>query len=242
MENSLTPNNSKLPQLQTISKTTTANALQKNRFDEIEKSVGLSAKDILDRPPIAMLKKLEGMDLKLEAFLSAQIQKLVSMVNINGHLSIQPYQIPIIAAQLIENYPVESIEDFVLCFKRGAAGFYGTIYKLDASVLCEWMKAYLDEKYTYVEVKVEQEKQIKTEESKINYELFKERVEKDFIQPQTISNEKENEYQRMRLANPYKYYPVEGVEIYATSQQHAEQLVEKMIQSGELVRVQEDGK
>lgn len=185
-----------------------------------------------------MLKKVDGLSFKMEAFLSAQIQKLVGMVNINGHLSIQSYQIPIIAAQLIENYPVESLEDFVLCFKRGAAGFYGTIYKLDASVLCEWMKAYLTEKYTYIEVKIEDDKQAKTEESKINYEAFKERVERDFIQPQKITNAKENEYQRMRLENPYKYYPVEGVEIYATSQQHAEQLVEKMIQSGELVRVE----
>lgn len=207
-----------------------------NRFEEIENSTGLNVKDILDKPPIAMLRRLDGMDLKLEAFLAAQIHNLVKMVNINAHLSIQPYQIPIIAAQLLENYPVESLEDFVLCFKRGAAGFYGTIYKLDASVLCEWMKAYLDEKYTHVEVKVEQEKQIKTEESKINYELFKERVEKDFIQPQKISNAKDNEYQRMKLENPYKYYPVEGVEIYATSQQHAEQLVELMIQKGELIR------
>lgn len=239
MENLQAQNSNKPTQLQTISTSTTANALQQNRFDEIEKSVGLNAKDILDKPPIAMLKKLEGMDLKLEAFLAAQIHKLVKMVNINGHLSIQPYQIPVIAAQLIENYPVESIEDFVLCFKRGAAGFYGTIYKLDASVLCEWMKAYLDEKYMHVEAKVEQEKEAKTEESKINYELFKHRVQKDFIEPQKISNAKENEYQRQRLENPYMYYTVRGLEIYATSQEHAETLMRRMIELGHVKEVTE---
>ena len=239
MENLQTQNNSKPTQLLTISKTTTANALQQNRFYEIEKSVGFNAKDILDKPPIAMLKKLEGMDLKLEAFLAAQIHKLVKMVNINGHLSIQPYQTPVIAAQLIENYPVESLEDFVLCFKRGAAGFYGTIYKLDASVLCEWMKAYLDEKYTHVEVKVEQEKQQHIEENKINYELFKQRVEKDFIEPQKVNNAKENEYQRQKLATPYKYYDVRGLQIYARSHEHAEQLVQKLIALGEVEEVKE---
>lgn len=212
-----------------------------NKFEEIEKSVGFNAKDILDKPAIAMLAKIdEQMPLKLEAFLSAQIHKLVEMVNINGHLSIQPYQIPVIAQQLITNYPVESIEDFVLCFKRGSAGFYGTIYKLDASVLTEWMKAYLDEKYTHVEAKVQHEKEVKTEESKINYEAFKERVEKDFIQPQKITNAKINEYQRQKLENPYKYYTVENLQIYATSQEHAEKLVQRMIEMGDLVRVEDE--
>lgn len=185
-----------------------------------------------------MLKHVAGPE-KIEAFIAVQIAKLVEQSNISQALTIQQYQIPVIAAQLVENYPVETLEDFVLCFKRGGAGFYGTIYKLDASVLCDWMKAYLYEKYTFVEAKVKEEQQNHIEENKVNYDAFKERVQKDFIEPEKITNAKENEYQRMRLENPYKYYTVEGVQILATSQQHAEQLIEKMIQSGELVRVED---
>lgn len=184
-----------------------------------------------------MLKKVdESMPLKLEAFLATLILKLVNSVNINGPLTIQQYQIPVIAAQLIENYPVETLEDFVLCFKRGGAGFYGIIYKLDASVLCEWMQKYLDEKYTYVEAKVKEEQAAHSEEVRINYEEFKKRVEKDFIQPEKITNAKANEYERMKLEKPYSYYTVENLKIYATSQEHAESLVQRLIDMGELTR------
>jgi hypothetical protein len=219
--------------LQTLSLTTTAANLAKNDFIGIEKSVGFSAKELIDKPPIAMLKKVDGVGEKVEAFLAVQLVKLIESVNINSALSIQNYQIPTIAGQLVEMYPVESLEDFVLCFKRGSAGFYGTIYKLDASVLCEWMKAYLDEKYTFVESKVKEEQAKGIEENQVNYDEFKKRAGEMFAKDKQ-TNFKENEYQKMKLQNPYKYYTVFNLQIYATSQTHAEQLVQKMIDSGEL--------
>lgn len=216
-------------------KTTTAINLVNDKFDEIDKSVGFAVKDIIDKPPIAMLRKSVG-DEKLEAFLAVQIAKLNQMVNISQSNNFQDYQIPIIAKQLIEMYPVETLEDFVLCFKRGAGGFYGTIYnKLDGSVLCEWMKKYLDEKYTYVEAKVSNEKNQHIENDKVNYEKFRERVA-EFIKPKgRFDNVSENDIQRKKLDNPYKYFTVRGVEIYATSQEHAEELVNIMVQKGILV-------
>jgi hypothetical protein len=185
-----------------------------------------------------MLSKLEGMSLKIEAFIAAEILKLVSAVNINGQLTIQKYQIPVIAAQLVEMYPVESLEDFVLCFKRGGAGFYGTIYKLDASVLCEWMKAYLDEKYTFVEGKVKEDQTQHTEGNSVNYAAFKERSG-ELFQKDKLNNFKENAYQKWRLEN-LKYYQVENLQIYATSQEHAEQIVKGMIDRGELEQVENE--
>lgn len=171
---------------------------------------------------------------KIEAFLAVQIAKLVEQCNINQNLNIQKYQIPIIAAQLIEKYPVESLEDFVLCFKRGGAGFYGTIYKLDASVLCEWMGLYLDEKYTFVEAMVKEEQSKNIEKNKVNYEEFKKRSGEIFT-PERQNNAKENEYQKWKLENAqYMYYPVRGLEIYATSQEKAEEIVRKLISLGEL--------
>jgi hypothetical protein len=196
---------------------------------------------LIDKPPIAMLTKLDGIDLKVEAFIAAEILKLVSVVNINGNLTIQKYQIPVIASQLVEKYPVESLEDFVLCFKRGGAGFYGTIYKLDASVLCEWMSAYLDEKYTFIEAKVKEEQQAHIEENKINYEGFKERVG-DFLKTHKVTNFRENDYQKWKLENPFAWYSVEGLEpkVWAQSQEHANNAVLRMIASGELEIVEDN--
>ena len=78
--------------------------------------------------------------------------------------------------RLIEMFPVETLEDFVLCFKRGALGFYGTIFKVDASVLCDWMFKYLDEKYQLVEAKATEGKIKLDKENEVNYEAFKARA------------------------------------------------------------------
>lgn len=174
-------------------------ALAENRFADIDKSVGYNAKELIDKPPLAMLKQVVAPE-KIEAFLAVQIAKLVEQCNINANLSIQQYQIPVIAAQLVELYPVESLEDFVLCFKRGGAGFYGTIYKLDASVLCEWMKAYLDEKYTFVEGKVKEEQSKHTEANSVNYEEFRKRAGALFEKEK--NNKVDNDYQIYKLNNP----------------------------------------
>jgi hypothetical protein len=235
MENSPTQKSNTLPQLSILLQTTTAKSLASGKFEDIEKSVGMSIKDILDKPPIAMLKKVVEPE-KIETFLAIQLGKLIGTVNIANNLNIQNFQIPFIAAHLIEMYPVESVEDFVLCFKRGSAGIYGIIYRLDTAVLYEWMKSYLLEKYELKEVQIENEKQLKIEESRINYEAFKERVDRDFIQPERITNEKVNEYEKWKLEHQYKYFTVENLQIYATSQQHAEELVQKMIDNGDLIR------
>lgn len=202
-------------------------------------SVGYSAKELIEKPAIAMLQ-LAGLSERSEIFLAVQIEELVGMVNINGNLNIQNYQIPIIAAQLIEKFPVESLEDFVLCFKRGGAGFYGTIYKLDASVLCEWMTAYLDEKYTFVEGKVKEEQQVHLEENSLNYDAFKDRVG-DFLKVDKKTNYKENEYQRWKLNNPYSWHTVDGLDqkVWATSQEHANDIVQRLIKAGEIEIVED---
>lgn len=183
-----------------------------------------------------MLKKVVDPH-RIETFLAVQIGKLINSVNIANNLNIQNFQIPIIAGQLIELYPVESLEDFVLCFKRGSTGFYGTIYKLDASVLCEWMKAYLEEKYQLIENNITKEKQEKIEENEVNYEKFKERAD-EFSEPVKVKNFKETDYQKWKLLEktPHKYFKVENLEICATSQEHAEKIVEQMIASGEIIR------
>jgi len=186
-------------ELRKVRRTETALALASGKFDQVIGSVGNSVSTILNRPNIRMLAKAVD-PLALEIFLAAQIQKLTENVNIDQRLNIQAHQIPIIAGQLIELYPVESLEDFVLCFKRGATGFYGSIFRLDAAVLNEWMRAYLEEKYSAVETEKAKQKMEADAGHAINYEAYKERLAKQAAEPPPLpSNVKDNEYQRYKL-------------------------------------------
>ena len=188
-----------------------------------------------------MLKRELGKEAGvIEIFLARQIQTLSESVNLDERLKFQAWQIPPVAAQLIELYPVETLEDFVLCFRRGTFGYYGTVYKLDASVLCDWMQKYLDEKYSIVENKAQEIKKSVDESNEVNYEAFKKRAPEIFAKDKNVENIlNDADYIKRRIENPYKYYTVENLQIYATSQVHAEELVEQMIKSGELIREEE---
>lgn len=205
--------------LEVIKESQTVKGLTENNFDLV-RQVGNSVAGILDRPNIIMLKKAVDPTL-LELFVATEIGFLIESVSIDQRLTIQGHQIPIIAAQLIESYPVESLEDFVLCFKRGSTGFYGSIYRLDAAVLNEWMRTYLEEKYCLIEAEVSKSKQEETEASKIDYKAFIERQEKERQQaaqnPKVPENAKANELERFKL------------EYFETSEFQAKQAIQKKL-------------
>jgi hypothetical protein len=221
--------------------TTSGQRLKQRNFKAITDAVGLAVADILDAPPIAMLKKElppEDHD-TLDTFLMTQLTLLAEQVNIDSRLNLQAHQIPAIASQLIETYPTETLEDFVFCFRRGALGFYGQIFRLDAAVLTEWMGRHLDEKYQQIETRVQNLQVKTTKENEVNYEAFKARAEEVFAKENTLGKVShilnDADYVKRRFENPYKYFKVLNVEVYATSQLHAEELVEAMIKRGELI-------
>lgn len=190
-----------LRSLVTVRQSHAARALTDNNLQALVGSVGNTIAGILDRPTIAMLKKVVDTPL-LEMFVAVVITDMIDGVNIDQRLNIQGHQVPIIAAQLVEQYPAESLEDFVLCFRRGMTGFYGTIYNLDASVLNLWMKAYLEEKYCLIEADHAKSKKEEAELGKVDYKAYIERKAKEMEEEanRPPSNAKDNEVERFKLS------------------------------------------
>lgn len=189
--------------LQKVAGSQTVSCLIGNNFPALVSSVGNKVGDLLDRPNIAMLQKVVDTTM-LEMFVAVQITNLIDGVNIDQRLNIQGHQVPFIAAQLVEQYPTESLEDFVLCFKRGATGFYGTIFNLDASVLNLWMKAYLEEKYSLIEAEHTKAKKQEMEAlGTVDYKAFIERKEQEKQQavkkPEVPAEWNTNETERFKL-------------------------------------------
>lgn len=179
---------------------------------------------------------------KVVLFLALEIAALQTSLNMAENLNIQKHQIPLVAEQLAELFPAESLEDFVLCFKRAMASMYGTIYRLDGPVITNWMRKYLEEKYTYVEAENTRTKAQAIQNEEVNYEAFKKRAAELFQNKksdrvQGILNDAN--YVKKRVENPYTYFNVRGVQIYATSQTHAEELAKRLVELGELVEENE---
>lgn len=239
-------NKNNLPQLLNISQSTTAINLQENNFEAIVISTGNDIRHILDRPPIAMLCKVVD-NFRLEIFLATQLQRLQASVNIDSRLNLQSGQIPIIAEELIKMFPLESLEDFVLCFRRGSVGFYGQIFRLDAAVITEWMGRYLEDKYTYVEAGVRDSKK-EEEQIQVNYEYFKKRLEEK-RKEEASSAERKREASILhfvdRAGNGRKAFdvqiedengnPVGTVEnVYAPDYETAKKIVIRAIEQGKI--------
>lgn len=74
--------------------------------------------------------------------------------NFNVGKSLTDQQAALLASDIVEKYPYETIEDVVLMLKQVRQGIIGDgkDYKLDGqNVLAKWMPEYLDKKYIEVE-------------------------------------------------------------------------------------------
>lgn len=131
---------------------------------------GLSIQKIIDNSvPVREIVRATGSIKPIAQALDIALTKLVQSININQNLN--DSQIKVIVEDLLDKYPNESLEDFILCFKKARQGEFGIIYHLHSAVIFGWMSGikdehgnvkqagYLDEKYEALVRKLEREKE-----------------------------------------------------------------------------------
>jgi hypothetical protein len=203
-----------LPDLWKDSNAVTVQRLAAGKFDEISSSVPNKIAAILECEPIAGLLRHVDAD-TVKAYLEAELIKLAGNVNINPALNLKDHQVSVIADTLLENYKWESIEDFTFCFRKGAAGLYGEIYRLDGAVIGQWMSKFLEEKYDALEQrKAKWKHNTQPDKRSFNPEhadnCIKQILKNLGVQPEEEKdNRKENEYQREKA----KYTPPSREEV-----------------------------
>lgn len=203
-------------------------------MDHLTDSLPVTFEKIFEEPKIfEIVFAAPHLQTEICRFIEGELIKLSAMVNVSGNLT--DYQVEHTAKNLAERYNRETLADFKLCFHRGAMGYYGPIFRLDGIVIAEWMNQYLNEKYLVLENAVTQRKEQTQTENKLNYEAYKTRIREQLAKEKNRnSNARENEIARQKIEHPYRYFKVQNLEIYATSQEHAAAIVEGMIKRGEL--------
>jgi hypothetical protein len=124
---------------------------------KIEK--GLSLESIVESAkPISTLVRTEALSkIEVKQILDIHLTKLASSFNMN--LNLKDHQIKVIVEDLLEKYSDESIEDFILLFKKARQGEFGEVYRIDSAVIFGWMKIHLEQKYQTIEDKLMKEKE-----------------------------------------------------------------------------------
>jgi len=208
--------------------------------DSLPKSVTLATKE----PPICDVEKVVGRDAVVR-FIEFELIRMTSLISVGNNLNND--QIQFISTQLVEMFQNESLADFKLCFERGCIGQYGEIFRMDGIVLRKWMEQYLDEKYTVIEEELRKSKDTpyqlpdKADEGP-GYREFKEWAKS--LQMGTkvpgMTDADHRKYGQEKPAKPntatagYKYFTVSNIQVMALTQEHAEELVQRMIDKGEL--------
>lgn len=92
------------------------------------------------------------------------------------------------ASLLMDGYPHETFQDFILCLKYAKIGKYGKIYRIDGQVVFLWFQQYLLEKYEHIE-QIKHNK--KYEHHEVASEVYGRMMEKLAVHliPEKIQNE-----------------------------------------------------
>lgn len=140
-------------------------ALKHKDFQTASNFLPSKIEQVFDEPKIFELIQAIGAD-TIQGQIEFELIRLASLMSVGGNLN--GAQVPFIASQLIELYPMESIADFKICFQRGSIGLYGDIQRMDGITVNTWMQKYLEQKYEILEKRIANEKNL--EKSKVNFE------------------------------------------------------------------------
>ena len=222
------------------------------KYKEVANLLPKTIQGAVNEPPISEVMKVVGKG-KIVVFLKAELVLLSSRISVSGNITSE--QLEFISTQLVEFFPNESLADFKLCFERGCMGQYGEIFRMDGIVLRKWMEQYLDEKYQVVETNLmnerdtlyrkpepkKEEEQNRDEKAKDWLRIWREEVDKvagvkvpSMTRDDVLKWGQSEPPKKESVTSGYKYFQVKNVQVLALTQEHAEELVQKMIKSGDL--------
>lgn len=210
-----------------------------------------TVKAAVNEPPICELLKVVPRA-QVIRHVEFELVKMSALISVGGNLN--DAQVQFIATNLVDFFPGESLADFKICFQRGVMGQYGDIYRMDGIVLRKWMEQYLDEKYQVVEAEMMKEKEdmYKAPENEKGYDPDKHQQwlnklqeavgvgkKVPMISRDEIVKNGQSEPVKKSYTSGYTYFDVRGVKIFASTQEHAEELAQKMVDHGYLIEVSE---
>jgi hypothetical protein len=219
---------------------------------------GLTIASILDQGiPLREIVEQTGFK-SVAQVLDLHLTRLVAQFNLNNN--IQDHQIKTIVEDLIEKFPNESLEDFLLCFKMARQNAFGVVYHLHSGVVFEWMGKYLEHKYEELETKLRKEKAAQNSKlmpedcsgiSDHGMEKLKE------MQAMIDSLPKKTKMPSMSDADLRKWgaerppkkaaltagdtlFTIRGIQVLAATEEEAEKQIATAIRLGHLVEVPDD--
>lgn len=105
--------------------------------------------EIHNTVPIKQLINCGADNKQIMAFVAAMILRTSYSLSVSGNL--KEGSALEIAKNVIKDYPLLSLEDINLLLVNGTKGMYGQIYRLDISIIYEWIRSYEEQKAQYVE-------------------------------------------------------------------------------------------
>lgn len=230
--------------MQQLSQSEFVKMLTANNFKGTSDFLPTTVKNAIGQPPICDVARITG-QAQVIRFIEFELIKLTQLISVGNNLS--NVQVEFIATQLVEMFPNESLADFKICFQRGCIGQYGEIFRMDGIVLRKWMEKYLEEKYAIIDEQWQKEKSgeyhepIPPAEDGPGYREFLE-WSKKLKEEMKVPAMPDSYYRKYGQEKPvkssasagYKYFNVRGIEIMASTQEHAQDLLALMLKRGDL--------
>jgi hypothetical protein len=217
--------------------------LQAGNLKRVSELLPTTVRAAVGQPPICDVQKITGRA-AIVRYIEFELIRMTTLISVGNNLDNE--QIQFIATQLVEIFANESLADFKLCFQRGCIGQYGDIFRMDGIVLRKWMERYLEEKYRLVEEesKTEKESQHDVDEPMQGPGYLEFRAWAESLREGTkVPGMTEADYRKYGKADyrkdaasaGYKWFTVHNVQVMASTQEHANELVQKMIDRGDLI-------